>query len=69
MKSAPDHIECLSCGQYRPAPTTFNPECPSCGYLGWTFTSALSEGDRAWYAAMKLGCSPSVPLPRVAPAA
>ena len=48
-----DRIECLACGQFRPPPTE-RAECPFCGYLGWEYSSALSERERAWFAAMAL---------------
>ena len=48
-----DRIECLACGQFRPPPTE-RAECPRCGYLGWEYSSALFDRERAWYAAMDL---------------
>jgi hypothetical protein len=65
MTVAIDHIECLGCGQFRPPPSE-QAECPFCAYVGWAPSSALTEGERAWYAALRLASATRWQLQRAA---
>jgi Zn ribbon nucleic-acid-binding protein len=43
-------VECLRCGSHRQAQHTplrkVNPECPRCGYVGWSPVEDLTERER-----------------------
>ena len=42
MEPALNLVVCLACGRFRPPPSS-QPECPSCDYLGWAYSSSLTD--------------------------